>query len=64
MWDKRTLTTLVMGDNEWNVEALRTNTLFRFCKGWNDFVSDNNLEIDEELVFHYSGDFSFQVRKV
>lgn len=53
-----------MCHSEWTVEAPRSKKRFRFCKGWTYFIIENNFQVNDELVFHYLGDVTFQVRKV
>lgn len=61
-WDRRTNVALVVGDHAWEVEVLRFGNQARFAKGWNDFVSGNQLSAGSRLFFFYVGNLRFEVR--
>lgn len=63
-WGKRTAVSLFLDGREWTVETLRNRRQCRFSVGWDDFVRDIDVMMDEVLSFQYMGNFKFEVTKV
>lgn len=60
-WGKKTTVSLSLGEQEWDVQVLRSKNVFRFGIGWNNFTFDNNLQVGQVILFQFMGSMSFQV---
>lgn len=60
-WDRRTNLTLSCRGRDWTVQALNQRTRFLFGIGWFQFVADNSIALNDELLFLWLGDYTFQV---
>lgn len=60
-WNRKTNTTLLFHGGQWVMQALREYTRFRFGIGWHQFTVHNHLSIDQQLLFIYVGDYTFQL---
>ncbi|KAK1358282.1 hypothetical protein POM88_051538 [Heracleum sosnowskyi] len=60
-WGRRTEVTLVVGEKQWTVEVMRNKKVCRFGIGWDVFTSQNTLLNGQEIVFQFTGNFTFQV---
>ncbi|XP_021766140.1 B3 domain-containing protein REM16-like [Chenopodium quinoa] len=46
-------------ENKWRVKFV--SDTMKFSDGWEKFVSDHGIEVNDVVVFHYAGDSSFKV---
>ncbi|KAK1353298.1 hypothetical protein POM88_052433 [Heracleum sosnowskyi] len=60
-WARRTEVTLVVGEKQWSVEVMRNKKVCRFGIGWDVFTSQNTLVTGQEILFQFTGNFTFQV---
>ncbi|XP_074369586.1 uncharacterized protein LOC141711024 [Apium graveolens] len=60
-WKKRVRTTLLYGDSRTSVEVLKRGKKCRFGIGWDAFIINNKLEINQHLVFKLMGKLNFTV---
>ncbi|KAL8121116.1 hypothetical protein AgCh_018037 [Apium graveolens] len=60
-WDRRTNTTLMLGGRQWAVKELRVARQCHFGIGWDEFIADNELGANTELLFVYLGQYRFEV---
>ncbi|XP_021726586.1 B3 domain-containing protein REM16-like [Chenopodium quinoa] len=51
----------LIGPNENTWKVMFVGDLMKFSHGWEKFVSDHGIEVNDILVFHYAGDSSFKV---
>ena len=47
--------TLSVGEREWIVKVNQSQSYYRLGRGWRDFVNDNDLSINDVLLFENIG---------
>ncbi|XP_074343710.1 uncharacterized protein LOC141682924 [Apium graveolens] len=60
-WGYRSNTTLVFRGRRWTVQALCVGRRCQFGIRWVAFTVENRLAVNDELLFFYMGNFTFEV---
>ena len=52
---------VLVGDSVWNVVIKYSSDAYRLGRGWRKFVKDNDVKIDDLLLFEYLVSASYDV---
>lgn len=63
-WKKSKIVRLVLGGRSWTLGVYRTKKNYRFGRWWNEFATDNNLEVGKKLKNIHVGNSTFKVSKI